>query len=120
MIRGLGNDIVEISRIQVAIERRGQRFLDLMFTPEEKAYCLSHRNPYPHFAGRFAAKEAVVKSLGTGLRDCSWLDIGIVNDDLGRPTVVLSEEFSSFWNQPSFLISISHCREYAMATAILL
>lgn len=120
MTRGLGNDIVEISRIQAAIERRGQRFLDLVFTHAEQEYCLSHRNPYSHFAGRFAAKEAVVKALGTGLRDASWLDISIVNDELGRPTIVLSSDFNLLWNNPSFLISISHCREYAMATAILL
>lgn len=120
MVRGVGNDLVEISRVQAAIERRGQRFLDLVFTPSEQSYCQSHRNPYPHYAARFAAKEAVVKALGTGLRHCSWCDISIVHDELGKPMVQLSAELNDLLGSPSFLLSLSHCREYAMATAILL
>lgn len=120
MFRGLGNDIIEIDRIKKVIERTGQRFLDRVFTRKEQDYCLHFKESFRHFAGRFAAKEAVVKALGTGLRDgISWLDIEITNDLMGKPLVQLSPSIMRQFNNPQILLSISHCDSYAMATAII-
>ena len=67
MIKGIGVDIVEIERFRRAVERRGRRFLEKIFTEEEMEYCFSMKDPYPHLAGRFCVKEAVLKSLGLGI-----------------------------------------------------
>ena len=83
MILGIGVDIIEISRIQKAIERWGEGFLNHVFTPEEIAYAQKHKFPYPHFAGRFAAKEAVYKALGDP--QAGWKDIIVTNDEKGKP-----------------------------------
>ncbi len=116
---GIGNDIIEIDRVRKCIERYGQRFLDRVFTVKEQNYCLSRKDPPIHFAGRFAAKEAIVKALGTGFTDSvTWLDIEIVNGDGGKPRVVLSEKLQRAFDNPSLQISISHCRSYATAVAI--
>jgi holo-[acyl-carrier protein] synthase len=121
MIHGVGTDIIEIKRIEASITRFGQRFLDRLFTTNEQAYCLSHRDPHPRFAGRFAAKEAVVKALGTGFRDgISWLDIEILNDSQGKPSAILSPELQEAFNSPKIHLSISHCRDYATAFAVVL
>jgi holo-[acyl-carrier protein] synthase len=119
MVQGLGNDIIEISRIRESISRYKQHFLDRIFTNEEQLYCQKYKDDAPYYAGRFAAKEAVVKALGTGFRDgISWLDIEIRNDKLGKPEVFLSPAIASKFNSPKILISISHCREYAAAVAL--
>ncbi len=121
MVRGIGNDIIEISRIKASIARHERRFLDKIFTPNEQAYCLRYRDPTPNFAGFFAAKEAIVKALGTGFRsEITWLDIEISHDHLGKPEPVLSSRLNAAFCNPQILISISHCREYATATALLL
>lgn len=119
MIQGIGNDIIEIKRIEGSIERYGQRFLDRVFTPQEQDYCLRHRESHRHFAGRFAAKEAVVKALGTGLREgISWVDVEILNDEMGKPTVRLSLHLQTKFNHPNIMVSISHCKDFASAVAI--
>jgi holo-[acyl-carrier protein] synthase len=119
VIGGLGTDIIEIQRIRAGIERHKEHFLNKLFTPEEQNYCLSYRDPGPSFAGRFAAKEAIIKALGKGFRkEFTWLDIEILNNAEGKPIVYLSAEMNKIFNKPQFLLSISHCREYAMATAI--
>src|ERR1700679_998839 len=93
MIVGLGVDITEISRIEAAIQRRGQAFLDRIFTPSEIAYCRRHRNCAERFAGRFAAKEAAMKALGTGwARGVRWVDVEVVRQRGGRPTMQLHGE----------------------------
>ncbi|MBA3238114.1 MAG: holo-ACP synthase [Parachlamydiaceae bacterium] len=118
-MRGIGNDIIEIHRIAGAISRHGKRFLDEIFTHREQEYCLRHQQSARHFAGRFAAKEAIVKALGTGFIDgINWQDIEIVNDSSGKPSVFLSDELNLRFNSPSIQISISHCKEYATAVAI--
>jgi len=90
-----------------------------LFTKEEQSYCLKHKKSSQHFAGRFSAKEAIVKSLGTGLRhDVNWLDIEILNDEQGKPHVTLSPPLSQKFDHPEFLLSISHSQEYATAVAI--
>ena len=118
MILGIGSDIIEISRVNLAIQRQGQRFLDRLFSQEEQDYCHRHQESARHFSGRFAAKEATVKALGTGFREgITWLDIVISNDHHGKPIVTLSPALQEMFHSPIILISISHCKEYAMAFA---
>ncbi|MCE2982132.1 MAG: holo-ACP synthase [Parachlamydia sp.] len=119
MVLGIGTDIIEIDRLQASIDKYGQRFLDRVFTPDEQCYCLRKKKPALHFAGRFAAKEAIVKSLGTGFSGgLTWLDIEIVNDSLGKPIVKLSTIADERFDSPSILISLSHSRDYATAFAL--
>ncbi len=119
MIKGIGNDIIAIERIQSSIDHHGQHFLDRVFTPAEQAYCLKYKDSARHFAGRFSAKEAVVKALGKGFREgIGWQDIEILNDPLGKPYLRLSPKIDSLFLQPRILISISHCHSYATAFAI--
>ncbi len=117
--RGLGSDIIEIERIEASIHRYGSKFLDRIFTDTEQAYCLRHRDSARHFAGRFAAKEAVVKALGTGIsQTISWLDIDIINDPQGKPEVKLSSKAKEYFGDIIIQVSISHCKAYAMAVAV--
>lgn len=119
MILGVGNDIIEIERIRASIERFGERFLNRLFTANEQKYCLAHKDPAKNFAGRFAAKEAFVKALGTGFRKgVSWLDIEILNDAYGKPCITLSEPLKELTHPSQFSLSISHCRDYATAVII--
>ena len=90
MIVGLGVDISEVDRIREAMSRHGQRFLERVFTPAEIAYCNRHRNRAERFAGRFAAKEAAMKALGTGWSNgVRWVDIEVTRMPSGRPTLSL-------------------------------
>ena len=90
-IIGLGVDATEIDRIAATIERFGDRFIRRVFTDTEIAYCTRRRVPTIHFAGRFAAKEACAKALGTGIRaGVWWRDIGVVNRPSGQPTMTLT------------------------------
>ena len=88
MIKGIGIDIIEIDRIAKAIERKGAHFIERLFTRNEQPTASDVTAHYlaTYYAGRFAAKEAVVKALGTGFRGITWLDIEILNDKLGNPT----------------------------------
>jgi holo-[acyl-carrier protein] synthase len=116
---GLGNDIVEISRMRQSIERHGLHFLNRLFTQREQDYCYKYQDAVPHFAGRFAAKEAIVKALGTGFNaEVRWHEIEILNDDLGKPVVFLSEALMKRFHQPRILVSISHSAENATAVAL--
>lgn len=114
MITGIGTDIIEVSRIRRALERH-KAFAERVFTPAECDYCLSVGNKYERFAGRFAAKEAVAKSLGASL---SWRDVEILPDEKGRPVVRLLNQASALAQGRRILVSISHCRSYAVACAI--
>lgn len=119
MILGIGNDIVEVSRIQEALDRYSQRFLNRVFTRYEQEYCLKRKTPALHFAGRFAAKEAVVKAIGTGFtQGIGWLDLEIQSDSRGKPGVILSSSAAELLGIPRLLVSISHCHQYATAVAI--
>jgi holo-[acyl-carrier protein] synthase len=91
MILGLGSDLVDIRRIEQAIERFGERFLDRIFTEVERAKCDRQARPAAGYARRFAAKEAGAKALGTGFRDgVIWRDLGVVNLPSGKPTLELT------------------------------
>ncbi|MDP1835769.1 MAG: holo-ACP synthase [Chlamydiales bacterium] len=119
MIKGLGSDIIAVERITKALERHGDRFLDTVFTEREVAYCRRYQEADRHFAGRFAAKEAVVKSLGTGFRQgITFVDIEVINDGYGKPEIHLSKKAAETIGPGRFLITISHCHSYATATAI--
>jgi len=119
MILGIGNDIVEIARIQAVVERHSERFLNRVFTPNEQEYCLNRNHPAPHLAGRFAAKEAIVKALGIGFsQGIGWLDIEIQNDAKGKPNVTFSNSAKELFGDLKLHISISHCHHYATAFAI--
>jgi holo-[acyl-carrier protein] synthase len=118
-MKGLGNDIVEIDRIRKAIDAHGIRLLNRLFTKKEQDYCLKHQDPIPHFAGRFSAKEAIVKALGSGFgKHASWLDIEILNGPKGKPEVRLSPRVMKQFKNPKIILSISHCETFATAVAI--
>ena len=116
-----GTDIIEISRIQKSIEKSGDRFLNLIYTPAEIEYCESKKYAkYTHYAGRFAAKEAIYKAISRLLDDrfgITWKNAQVINDENGNPHVeFVGIEFNQIKNID---ISISHCKEYAVATAII-
>jgi holo-[acyl-carrier protein] synthase len=91
MIIGLGSDLVDVRRIAKVIERHGERFLDRIYTPVERARAERRANKIETYAKRFAAKEACAKALGTGLRaGVFWRDMGVVNLSSGRPTMKLT------------------------------
>ena len=117
-----GTDIIEIERIKKSIDRNGENFLNLIYTEAEIAYCESKKNAkYSHYAGRFAAKEAIYKAVSTLLPErfgISWKDAQIINDENGNPKIeFLKIEFEQI---KSIDISISHCKEYAVATVTIL
>lgn len=119
ILRGLGSDIIEVERIEAAIAKHGAPFLDRLFTLAEQEYCNRFRDSARHYAGRFAAKEAIVKALGTGFREgIGWLDIEILNDAAGKPQVKLSPSAEAIFGSRKIELSISHCKAYAMAVAI--
>lgn len=122
MIVGLGTDIVEVSRIQRMIERHGDAFLQRIFTPAEIGYCQQRRFSSEPFAGRWAAKEAVMKVLGTGfIQGTHFQEIEILSEESGRPRVVLHGSTATLAEQlgiGEILVTMSHSREYATATAI--
>jgi holo-[acyl-carrier protein] synthase len=118
-VQGVGTDIIEIERIKEAIARHGDRFLDRLFTAKEKTYCLRYKDSIPRFAGRFAAKEAVLKAFGTGItQEMTWKEIEILNDKQGKPEVQLSARLRDVLSVDHIFLSISHCDAYATATAI--
>ncbi len=122
MIVGIGTDIVEIVRIGKMIERHGEMFLNRVFTDNEIRYCQRRKASYEHFAGRWAAKEAVMKTLGTGFtRGVGWQDIEVTNHKSGKPVIELrggARDMAESMGIEDMMITISHCRAYATATAI--
>ena len=117
-----GTDIIEIGRIKESIERSGEKFVNLLFTPAEIQYCESKRNAkYYHYAGRFAAKEAIFKAVSPLLKnkfDISWHNAEVINDKNGNPEIKFID--IKFNKIKSIDISISHCKEYAVATVVVL
>lgn len=119
LIKGIGNDIIEIDRIRKTIDKYGHQFYNKILTGGELEYCLSHKNPAPSIASRFSVKEAIAKALGTGFgKKVSFLDIEILHDELGRPFPEFTDSLNNYFNTPHLLISMSHCKEYATAVAI--
>lgn len=122
MIIGLGTDIVEIARIAQMIERHADAFLNRVFTDDEILYCQKRKHCNEAYAGRWAAKEAVMKVLGTGfVKGIGWKNIEVLAEPSGRPVVRLSggaADHAATIGISHVLITISHCRDYATATAI--
>jgi len=117
-----GVDMVDCARLKEMIDRHGERFLQRVFTRAELEYCRPRRRWVEHLAGRFAAKEAVLKVLGTGWRDgISWTEIEVRNAPSGQPSVTLTGrcgQVARGANVAKILISISHIETHAIASAI--
>ncbi|MGA2034121.1 MAG: holo-ACP synthase [Thermoguttaceae bacterium] len=121
-IIGIGTDITECLRVARMIERHGELFINRVYTPEEIRYCQHRRAATQHFAGRWAAKEAILKALGTGWRGgIAWRDIEIRNEPGGKPLVAVRggvKELIEELGVAKILVSISHCHTHATAYAI--
>jgi len=119
-----GVDMVECERLRQAIERHGRRFLERIFTPAELEYCLGRKRETEHLAGRFAAKEAVLKVLGTGWRNgINWTDVEVRNEPSGQPRVRLAGRCLEIAQQRGlgqFAVSISHIPTHAIASVVAL
>ncbi len=114
MILGIGTDIIEIARIRKAIQK--EIFCNKLFSEKERAYCFAHKDPAPHFAARFAGKESIAKALGVGFgEELAWKDIEILNLPSGQPQATVNNHK---FHQPTLILSVTHCKEYAMSTAI--
>ena len=120
---GIGADIVDIARIRAAHERHGAAFLERVFTPGEIAYCTRMGNPHPHFAARFAAKEAVAKAFTTGIgAELGWHSIAVHHGARQEPLVHLDEKASALLARAGathVLITLSHTATAAIAVAAL-
>lgn len=121
MILGLGIDIIEIERVRCILDRYGERFAGRILTAAERDFCGRPRADARRVAGRFAAKEAVLKALGSGLRGGRWRDVEILPDELGRPVVRLvgvHGRRAAEQGIRAIHVSISHARAYAVAQAV--
>ena len=118
-----GTDIIEINRIKESIESLGEAFKNKIYTESEIEYCEHKRNAkYQHYAGRFAAKEAIFKAVSELLDDkfeISWKDAEVLNDNLGKPRVTfINKKIED--KIENIDISISHCKDYAVANVIVI
>ena len=122
MIVGLGTDIVEVDRIAALIGRHGEAFTHRVFTPAERAHCDRHKNSAQNYAGRWAAKEAAMKALGTGfVPPVRWHDFEVLPEPGGAPVMTVTGGARAVLEArggSAVLVTISHCRAYATATAI--
>ncbi|MBU6175842.1 MAG: holo-ACP synthase [Planctomycetes bacterium] len=120
-IVSIGTDIIECVRIAQMIEKHGEVFLERVFTQKEIQYCSSRKAATQHYAGRWAAKEAVLKVLGTGwAKGIHWTDLEVINEVSGAPTLRLSGKAAEIAKERGIreiILSISHCRSYATAFA---
>lgn len=123
MIVGVGVDIAEIDRIEAAARRHGQAFLERVFTSAEISYCERHKKKFERYAGRFAAKEAAMKALGTGWRKgVRWRDIEVKNQPGGKPVISfagVTGEHAARLGASRYLVSITHSGNLAFAQVIL-
>ncbi len=113
-----GVDIIEIARIKKSIEKLGNRFLNKIFTEKEIEYCESHKgNKYQHYAARFAVKEAIYKALDGIVQKekLTWKKFEVINDIYGKPRIDVNSDLIE-----SIDVSISHCKEYAVANVVVL
>jgi holo-[acyl-carrier protein] synthase len=113
-----GTDIIEIDRIKKSIDRQGNKFIETIFTKKEIEYCENHKeNKYQHYAARFAVKEAIYKALSGIVEEdkLTWKNFEIINCEHGKPKIEINDE-----KIESMDVSISHCREYAVANVVVL
>jgi len=122
MIVGMGIDVAEVNRIRGVIESQGERFRRRVYTEEEVAYCEQFKNKYERYAGRFAAKEAAMKALGTGWsRGVRWVDVEVVRQRGGRPTISLKGEAKKIADAlgvKNIALSITHTAVQAIAHVV--
>jgi holo-[acyl-carrier protein] synthase len=123
VIIGIGIDLIEIQRIQSAYDRYRSRFLNRIFTPTEQSYCLSKKYPHPSLAGRFAAKEAIIKAFSYGFGGrWKWTQIEVIRDLHGKPDIQLAGIFETLRLQREIAkihLSIAHSKHSATAMVIL-
>lgn len=129
MIYGIGTDIVEIKRIKDAVEKWGNKFLKKLFIDNEITYCYNRKNPFPHLAARFAAKEAVIKALSLEnriqnteyrLKIINFKEIEVLNYSTGKSFINLSGSIrASLQNMLIIHLTLTHERNYAIATVVL-
>lgn len=123
MIIGCGIDLVKIERIEKIIKKWGDNFTSRVFTLLEREYCEKKKgNKYQSYAGRFAAKEALLKSLGLGLKGVNWKEIEIENNELGQSIIETSGKLKKIASEKGvskYFITISHTKDYAIAQVIL-
>ena len=123
MIVGLGVDVVEVRRIREALQHQGERFIRRVYTEGEQAFCEARQDPAPHYAVRFAAKEALFKALGTGwAKGVRWQDVEVLRREQDAPILVLSqaaEKHSQELGTRSIHLSLSHSADSALAVVIL-
>ncbi len=122
MVVGIGVDIVEVKRIERALSN-GESMVQRVFTAREIQYCMAHKNKYQHFAGRFAAKEAALKALGTGWQaGIRWKDVEVVAGELGRPMLELHGKAMEIYQESGAqrpMVTITHADDYAVAMVVL-
>ena len=123
-VRGMGVDIVQVSRIAESLERFGERMRRRLFTDAEREYCERHKDPLPHYAARFAAKEAVSKAFTTGIgAELGWKSVSVYHGARHEPLVRLDEKGTALLAQvgaTQVLLTLSHTESHAMAVAVLL
>lgn len=123
MILGVGIDIIDIPRVKSIVEEYGDGFFSKLFTQNEIEYCNSKKNPEINFGARFAAKEALLKALGTGLRgEIQWKEIEVIHDNMGKPTINLNGHAADSAHELGVArvnLSLSHTKKYAVAVVIL-
>ena len=123
ILLGLGCDVIEVAGVKGVVERQGERFLQRIFTDEERAYCFGMARPYPHLAARFAAKEAVSKCFTTGIgAQLGWKSASIHHGGRQEPLVRLDDKGEALLRQlgaTRVIVSISHTDAFAMAVAAL-
>ena len=121
-LSGLGSDLVRIQRFRAFLQEGKTAVLERLFTTNERGYCLTKKDPAPHLAVRFAAKEAFLKALGTGLRQgIRWQDIEVVRDQAGKPDLVVTGEAARLFRAGGhvhLLLTCSHDGDYALATVV--
>ena len=122
MVVGLGVDIVEVARMRKALENQ-PKMVERVFTEPEAEYCTARKNQFQHFAGRFAAKEAALKALGTGWAEgIRWRDVEVSAEDSGQPHMHFhgrADEVFQSLGADRILVTITHARTYAVAVVIL-
>jgi holo-[acyl-carrier protein] synthase len=123
LLIGLGADLVDVARIQGVHERQGERFLNRVFTEEERAYCFGMKIPFPHLAARFAAKEAISKAFTTGIgAELGWKSMSVYHGERHEPLVRLDEKAEKLLKElggSRVLLTLSHTATAAMAVAAL-
>ena len=118
----IGTDIVNVRRMQQAIERQGRRFLDRIFTPDEQRYCETKRNKYENYAARFAAKEALIKAKGGGKGRYHFRGIEVKRNLFGKPYLSFTSDARrslAISSRAEFLLTMAHEREFATATVVM-